>query len=304
MSKNIINIGVDIGNLTSIAISNNGSCICESRIKKCEKGLDDFSQNQKFTIDDEGYLIGEGKYENELLKYKKDNYLILLYHCIANATKDTENNINLVTCCPVNQYKKKDEMENYIKKNNKKTIIINGIKRSIVIENVTILPESYSIKSIQGIMNKLNKNVDTMVVDIGGNTCDITVYDNKMQLKDGFSIRLGLFNLYNSCREYLNLTYDLSLSLEQTKRIFDNEESLLVGDFKYKEELVKKFIVNLVNEIKGQTNNIKNSNILIIGGGAKIISPTMKKIYQQTISSEDITLQAQGLLNIANKLYK
>ena len=71
-----------------------------------------------------------------------------------------------------------------------------------------------------------------------------------------------------------------------------------------KEELVKKFIVNLVNEIKGQTNNIKNSNILIIGGGAKIISPTMKKIYQQTISSEDITLQAKGLLNIANKLYK
>ena len=153
-------------------------------------------------------------------------------------------------------------------------------------------------------MNKLNKNVDTMVVDIGGNTCDITIYDNKMQLKDGFSIRLGLFDLYNSCREYLNLTYDLSLSLEQTKRIFDNEESLLVGDFKYKEELVKKFIVNLVNEIKGQANNIKNSNILIIGGGAKIISPTMKKIYQQTISSEDITLQAQGLLNIANKIYK
>ena len=153
-------------------------------------------------------------------------------------------------------------------------------------------------------MNKLNKNVDTMVIDVGGNTSDVTVYDNKMQLKDGFSIRLGLFNLYNYCREYLNTTYDLSLSLEQTKRIFDNEEYLLVGDFKYKEELVKKFIVNLVNEIKGQANNIKNSNIFIIGGGAKIISPTMKKIYQQTISSEDITLQAQGLLNIANKLYK
>ena len=30
----------------------------------------------------------------------------------------------------------------------------------------------------------------------------------------------------------------------------------------------------------------------------------MEKIYQQIISSKDITLQAQGLLNIANKLYK
>lgn len=304
MNKKFDNVAVDLGNLTSIALSSKGTCVCESRVKKIENGLDDFSQNQKITFEGEDYLIGEGTYENEILKYSKDNYLPLLYYCIAKSTKDTDNNINLVTCTPVNQYKKKEELEDFIKKNNKKTIIIDGKERNIIIENVKILPESYSIKAISDVMDKLNKTVDTTIIDVGGNTTDITIYDNKMQLKDGFSIRLGLLNLYNSCREYLNLTYDLSLSLEQTKRIFDNEESLLVGDFKYKEELVKKFIVNLVNEIKGQTNNIKNSNILIIGGGAKIISPTMKKIYQQTISSEDITLQAQGLLNIANKIYK
>lgn len=306
MSKNIktVNVATDIGNLTSIGISSKGSCICESRVKQYESGLDDFSQNQKFTFEGENYLIGEGAYENEILKYSKDNYLPLLYYCIAKSTKDTDNNINLITCTPVNQYKKKDELEDFIKKNNKKTIIIDGKERKITIENVKVLPESYSIKAIPDVMDKLNKTVDTTIIDVGGNTTDITIYDNKMQLKDGFSIRLGLLNLYNSCREYLNIQYDLSLSLEQAKRIFNNEESLLVGEFTYKEELVKKFIVGLINEIKGQATNIKNTNILIIGGGAKILSPTMKKIYPQSVSSDDITLQCMGLLNIANKLYK
>ena len=306
MDKNVkcVNVSADIGNLTSIGISSKGSCICESRVKKFESGLDDFSQNQKFTFEGEDYLIGEGVYENEILKYSKDNYLPLLYYCIAKSTKDTDNNINLVTCTPVNQYKKKNELEEFIKKNNKKTIIIDGKERNIIIKNVKVLPESYSIKAIPDIMNNLNKTVDTTIIDVGGNTTDITIYDNKMQLKDGFSIRLGLLNLYNSCREYLNIQYDLSLSLEQAKRIFDNEESLLVGDFTYKEELVKKFIVGLINEIKGQTNNIKNTNILIIGGGSKIISSTMKKLYPQTTSSDNINLQAEGLLNIANKIYK
>ena len=48
----------------------------------------------------------------------------------------------------------------------------------------------------------------------------------------------------------------------------------------------------------------KNTNILIIGGGSKIISSTMKKLYPQTTSSDNINLQAEGLLNIANKIYK
>ena len=47
----------------------------------------------------------------------------MLYYCIAKSTKDTDNNINLVTCTPVNQYKKKNELEEFIKKNNKKTIL-------------------------------------------------------------------------------------------------------------------------------------------------------------------------------------
>ena len=53
MNKNVkcVNVSADIGNLTSIGISSKGSCICESRVKKFESGLDDFSQNQKFTFE-------------------------------------------------------------------------------------------------------------------------------------------------------------------------------------------------------------------------------------------------------------
>ena len=45
MDKNVkcVNVSADIGNLTSIGISSKGSCRCESRVKKFESGLDDFS---------------------------------------------------------------------------------------------------------------------------------------------------------------------------------------------------------------------------------------------------------------------
>ena len=50
--------------------------------------------------------------------------------------------------------------------------------------------------------------------------------------------------------------------------------------------------------------NLKNSNIILVGGGANILYPTFLKLYPQTIVNEDVKLQCQGLYNIAEKLFK
>lgn len=300
-----VNVSADIGNITSIAVTNGKTFICESRIKKVESNIDDFSQNEKFIFEGEEYLINEGRFENEMLKYTKDNYLCLLYYSIGKCTAEDENNINLVTAIPFSQYKsKKDEMEDFIKKNNKKTIIIDGKKRDITIKNVTVFPEGYSFKAIGDIVNKLTKGLNTVVIDSGGNTTDLAIFDNRLNLKDGKSVRLGLLNLYQNVREYINITHELNISLEDAKRIFNGEQSIMNDTFEYKRELVKRHIITLVNEIKGEVENLKNSNVVLVGGGSEILGSTLKKLYPQTIVCEDITLQAEGLLNIANKIYE
>ena len=302
MNKKITNIAVDLGNLTTIAMSDENLFISESRIKEFEVGIDDFNINEKFEFEGKKYISQEGRFENDLLKYNKENYLPLLYYAISKSTES--NLINLVTAIPASQYKKKEEMKNFIEKNNKKTLVIGGKQRTITINKIEILPESYSIKTIKSLMNKINKNTDTVVVDIGGGTSDISNFDNNMNLKNANSINMGLINIYQNTREYLNIQYDLNMSLEEAKRIFDGEQQLLNGNFDYKPEIIKRFIRALVNEIRGLYPNLKNSNIILVGGGANILYPTFLKLYPQTIVNEDVKLQCQGLYNIAEKLFK
>ena len=301
MSKNSL-VSVDLGNINTVAVSDEKEVIIESRLKQYQRGADDFNPNENFECDGVKYISNSGKYENNLLKYQKDNYLSLLYYSIIKVTDS--NNVNLVTCIPASQYKKKDELQNYLEKNNKKSIILDGKKRNIILENITVLPESYSFKADKKLMNKINRNVDTLVTDIGGFTTDLSLFDNNMNLKDANSINLGMLNLYKNSREHLNIQYDLDLSLEDAKDIFDGNKQLLNGDFSYKIEIVKRFVVNLINEIKILYPNLKNSNIILVGGGSTILYPTMKKLYEQTIMDDDVKLQGRCLYKIGEKIFK
>lgn len=296
-------VAVDLGNILVKAVGSTKTFICESRIRKVQSNLDEFSQNEKFTFDGEDYLINSGSFENDILKFKKDNYLALLYYSIVKVISEDQNNINLVVAIPISQYKsKKDEMEAFIKKNNKKTIILNGKKRTIVIENLVITPESYSLKVIREITDKLERGCDTIIIDSGSGTTDISIYNNKLSLIDGKSIQLGLLNLYQMCREYINITYDLNISLEEARLIFNGEKKILGHEFENKNNIVKKFLIALINEIK-TVDNLKNSNIVLVGGTAEILGSTIKKIYPQTLIYTDVTLQSQGLYRIGEKIF-
>lgn len=300
--KKIDLISIDLGNLTTIGVSSNKEILIESRIKKYEGGIDLLSTNEIFEYENEKYIINDGKYENDILKFKKDNYLMLLYYTIAKCTDN--NNVNLVTCIPASRYKsRKEEMEEFIKENNKKTVVVDNKKRTINICDVKIIPEGYSTKANREVINQIQKNCGTIVFDIGGLTTDLIEFDNNINIQDANSINLGLLNLYNSCREYINITYDLSLSLEQCKDIFEGKQNLMCGNFEYRRELIKKFIVNLINEVKANYPNLKNSNIILIGGGAEILSNVMKQLYPQTIIITDIRTQARDLYKVGEKIF-
>ena len=79
MAKNTKIVGIDVGNLTTVAVSETKTVVCDSRVKKVESNLDDFNKNEKFTFEGEKYLADSGSFENDILKYTKENYLSLLW---------------------------------------------------------------------------------------------------------------------------------------------------------------------------------------------------------------------------------
>ena len=101
-NKKFANVAIDIGNITSIGISNEKEVIIESRIKEYDGGIDDLTSHEIFEFDGKKYIINEGKFEFDILKFKKDNYLMLLYYCISYVTSNSDyfncfrNNMRLI----------------------------------------------------------------------------------------------------------------------------------------------------------------------------------------------------------------
>lgn len=300
MSKNTL-VSVDLGNITTVGIGNS-EILIESRIKEFNE-MDSLNNNDTFEFDGIKYICNSGKYENNKLKYEKENYLALLYYTIAKCTND--NNIDLVLAIPSSQYKsKKQTMENFIKENSKKTIFVNDEKRTIKINNLFIVPEGYSLKTLPNIINKVKKNVDSLVVDVGGNTVDLAEFDDNFNFKSGNGIEYGLLDLYRETRDYINNEYNLKITVEDGKKYFDGDIQLIDGNIEYKQILMKNFLKNILNELKGMYPNISNMNVILSGGGADKIFNTFKKAYPQTILDSNIKSQARGLYNIGLKFFK
>ena len=152
------------------------------------------------------------------------------------------------------------------------------------------------------VIDKLQKGCETYVIDIGGGTIDVSKFNGEMSLIDGKSIQLGLIHLYQTCREYINISYDINITLEEAKLIFNGEKRLLNDEFKNKKDIVKRFLIAVINELK-TIDNLKISNICLTGGGANILYPTFSKLYPQTILLDDITLQCQGMYKIGEKVF-
>lgn len=294
-------VGLDYGNITTVAISKEATIVIESRVSEATD-INRLGQKEVFEFNGVEYVANSGHFENNQIKYKKDNFLSLVYYSIAKVT--SSNSINLVTGIPAGQYNiNKSEMIEFIKKNNSATVTIEGLTRNIIINNVVVVPEGYSLKTFPNIVNECKKGLKTIIVDIGGGTTDIAELDEQFNFIGGDSIKYGLLDLYRSARKYINNTYNLNVSLEESRKYFDGELELIDENISYKSEILKEFIKALINELRGVYHNLSNINIILTGGGAKNVYPTFKLIYPLTIKVDDIKASAQGNYTIG-EVYK
>lgn len=297
---------IDVGNITTIGVCGENNKIVESRIKDFVN-LKELGDNTVVEIDNKKCVIEDGTFENNLIKHEKENFLTLLYYTLAEVVD--EERVKLVIGIPAGQYNsRKDELKEFIKENNFKKITIGigkeKVTKQIYIDDVLVVPESYGLKA-NGIMAQCEKGLKTFVIDMGGGTTDIAVFDEKGNFVDGESIKTGLLEIYRDARKVLgDKPYNLDIDLADAKKYFDGDLELLNKDVSYKQEIMLNCIKKIVNELRGLYPNLANSNIILTGGGAEKIYPTFKKIYPQTIPVTDIKANAKGFYKIGVKAWQ
>lgn len=287
-------VGLDIGNITSIAMSLEKDLVIESRIERATE-INVLGADDTFTFEGETYITNAGRFENNFLKFEKENFLALIYYAISKVS--SENTIELAIGLPAGQYNsKKATLRDFILANNRK--IVNS--REIYIRDVIVVPEAYGVKA-NGLISRTNK---TLVVDIGGGTTDVALFEaGRFKGEESKSIKYGLLDIYRETKDFLDDNYNLNVTIEDAKKYFDGDLKVLNEDSSYKIDIVKKALKLIVNELRGIYANISSYNIVLTGGGARVLYPTFKKLYPQTEILDDIKANAIGFYKVGVKKF-
>ena len=294
-----MNIGSDMGNITSVAVGE-VEVIEESRLKETED--QDILKDSVFDFDGEKFTLNEGDFENNPYKHEKLNFDKLLYLTLYKASPDSINNVCF--SIPAKQFRNKEIVNNFYEViNNNRIHTVNG--RTIIINKVNIIPEGYGIKAL-GILEEnenLLENAPVLVIDIGGETTDLILFDKNHVFSDGRNVRYGLLKLYEKAGQYLEDKYGLELTIAEAKDYF-NGDTILLDDpdnkDNYRNDLILKAFKEILNKILRYFPNMKQYNLIICGGGAELMYPLFKRFYPQSILVDDIAVNARGNKEIAD----
>lgn len=261
---------------------------------------DSFTECNKIKFNYKSYNIGEGEFSTDWDKSRKDNTLILLYAAIA---KSTEDNINqIVLGLPVQQYKKnKDNLIELIENNRCGTIN----NRKIIIANISVAPEGASAYySIDIELRKMIGNKQLIIIDIGGRSTDIIIFENKVII-DVKTIPVGMLNIYQQIIDYINSKYTESLKLEDGEIIL-KEGLFLDGktqDISFIRPILERNFNTIFKELQLKYNLNKGYTYLTGGGTFTLGLAFKNRLKNLIISKNPIFDNAIGFEKVGESLW-
>ena len=246
------------------------------------------------------YYIGEGNFETELNKSKKENFLPLLLTGIALNSKKEDIFQQIVCGLPINQFRtNKESLEDLVLTNKVKEIKFNGEPRKIIISDFKVYPEGI------GAYYSLDTQDDVIIIDLGGRTSEIVhIVDKKV--KESSTVAVGTLNIYKDISDKLNSLHSLDLNIQSAERILEKgflevdgtrvnlnfiTDILKTNFMKINDDLVLKFPV-------------RAEKIILVGGGYKIFEKAFKNRYVNSFVAENpIYANSAGFLKVANQLW-
>jgi len=285
-------LGIDVGNYS---LKSNTGINIKALVSKEENIL---GSGIVLEMDNNKYIIGEGSFETELNKSSKDNFLPLLYTGIALSSEDDFNSI--VCGLPINQYKENyKQLEDLISNNKIKNVRINGVERTIIIENFKVYPEGI------GAYYSLGINEDIILIDIGGRTTDIAYIADRKHQKSS-TVAVGTLNIYKSVADVLNAKYSLDLGLKDIDRIIDRGSLKIDGemiDLSFITTILKTNFMKIKEDLDFKFP-ARTEQIVLVGGGAKLFSKAFMKRYSNCIIADNpIYANSMGFKKVGEKLW-
>ena len=259
-------IGTDIGNEE---VQTSEMVTFHSKVKIGTKAIN--KNDIKVEYNKMKYTIGEGNNNIGLNKYKNTNYKVTLLTAIAKSIKSNKIECNLVVGVPVEIFNKNkeivDDLKETIKSWGQQTIIVNEEVKIIDIQDVEVFCESGIVFSDR----ERFENEKTLVVDLGGGTLDISLW-NGLDLVDCKSNdKMGMINLYKSILEEVNNTYKCNLNYEDAKAMIGKEEYKInreIQDISFVDAIVENFVIGLASDLNQLFPFSNCDSVQLIGGGA------------------------------------
>lgn len=286
-------LGVDLG---SFSVKTSEKVTFLSKISE----IDNFTGDNKIIYNDKILFIGEGEFNTDWNKSKKQNTLPLLFTAIYRSTSDNINKV--VIGLPINMYKKnKDDLKQLILNN--RCAKVNG--RELVISDIEVAPEgaaAYYNLSLEQI-KKIGSN-QLIIINIGGRTTDISVFEGN-KIIDIQTIPVGMLNVYQNIIDYINTKYTQSFKLEESQDIIIN--GLLLDGEQKDITFITPILKNCFNSIYKELQlkfNINKGFILLTGGGSISLQQAFKnRLKNIIISNNCIFDDALGFKKIGESLW-
>jgi plasmid segregation protein ParM len=223
-------IGVDVGYRTTKVYTGEGSDIFGSTV---QQGRIDLNRDS-IVIGCQGreLTIGErGAYSVDLNKIEDDTFRFCLYTAIVRAMKYSIEEVYLVTGLPISYYSKQKAALREALEGKDVFISYKGVNKVFTISKCLVFPQSAGLM----ILEPEKFKGDTLVIDIGGMTVDVSYFEG-MKLVKYATYPNGMLKLYGRLAQELMARYSVSLDLLDIERklregfVLDDEQINIDAD--------------------------------------------------------------------------
>jgi plasmid segregation protein ParM len=276
-------LGVDLGNY---AIKTSKGIIFPS---KCSL-ISGILKNTSITTDEGTFYIGEGSFDTEYRKVKKEHIRQLFLYAVSG-----EQYIKAVVGLPLSQYKQdKDTLKGLLLSRRVNDIAIDGKPCRVILDDVEVYPEGLAASGI---------DFEGIIIDIGGRTTDCCEVING-KVYNPFSLPRGTMNLDSDFIKALN-SRGLDLRPEDAQRIIHN--GLKIDgepvDISGAMEVFRQFVSDLVNRLQIEYS-IRTRDVLLIGGGCQLLFQAIKnRIPAARMINNPVFANAIGMERVGIKLW-
>ena len=239
------------------------------------------------------YAIGDGNTVTDKDKTKNIATKLFVLNMLSKnmQSTSTEHFHVFLTAPPMTFASQKDSLPEYLKGSYR--IKHNGVQKDIYIDDVTVYPETITAYLANN-PSKFKRPV--IIIDIGGLTTNVAYIDNGSYNKDTIiSFVNGMYNVETEVCDYLNDKYwDLNLDtfnvhefLQRGIRLGDSAENIIEKEKDGINAIYSKFVSKIANRITMKNWSPNMCDILVTGGGGKLLLSTIQKWYKHAKLSND-----------------